>query len=481
MTRERILDAMAYVREDFLESAADSMRISARKRLLWKHIGAISASLLLAVGIFLFVQLGKTPDTISEHRILADADGPFGLGTYTDLEMRFGCGTDGFVYNQDAVVSMWQEAVEGRIVEILPALYTEPKTGERFHVLKLEVCDVIAGQNVPEILYFRLEEHLSTELLNFERFLIGMKQVGLERYPMYNEDEKRFESFSILFESSNAHGTEYGIFIPFDQDSGADLAVSDALWSLDGWNEAEISYLGGFERVLAQYPVKSGASLDETKETLTALYETSLNRYDYVYTISDFYNQDTKEAFDYMLADENGIFVQEVSAWHDTVGVYYTRYINGYPTPETIHIHLKDRKAHLEWWYGEPLYTQEDAQTTPDISAVMEELDLESIIPPHTENAEAFSVYSCFARGRYIKRAADLEDFGLISVTWYLTDGGYIYYDDLYILISADGSYQTIEREVLAALTGSNEYLHEKAYNTAYWYCDGDEVKLLFP
>ena len=45
MTRERILDAMAYVREDFLESAADSMRISARKRLLWKHIGAISASL----------------------------------------------------------------------------------------------------------------------------------------------------------------------------------------------------------------------------------------------------------------------------------------------------------------------------------------------------------------------------------------------------------------------------------------------------
>ena len=174
MTRERILDAMAYVREDFLESAADSMRISARNRLFWKHIGAISASLLLAVGIFLFVQLGKTPDTISEHRILADADGPFGLGTYTDLEMRFGCGTDGFVYNQDAVVSMWQEAVEGRIVEILPALYTEPKTGERFHVLKLEVCDVIAGQNVPEILYFRLEEHLSTELLNFERFLIGM-------------------------------------------------------------------------------------------------------------------------------------------------------------------------------------------------------------------------------------------------------------------------------------------------------------------
>ncbi len=482
MTRERIFHAMAYIRDDFLESAADSMCTPVRKRISWKHIGALAACFLLAVGIFLSAQLGKMPDMISEHKILENADGPFSLGTYHNLEMQFGCGTDGFVYDKDAILSMWRVAVEGRIVEILPALYTEPKTGERFHILKFEVCDVIAGQNVPETLYFRLEEHLSANLLDFERLIMGIKQTGLENYPMYNENEHRFESFSLLFETSNAHGTEYGVFIPFDEDTSGNLTVSDALWSLDGWNEAEISYVGGFVKEFAQYPVKSGASLAETKETLMRLYETGVrNGYDYVYTIADFYNKETKAVFDYMESDANAVFVQKVSAWSDTIGVYYTRYINGYETPETIHIHMTDRKAYLEWWYGEPIYTKEELQAMPDISAVMERLDLDAITPPHTENAEELTVYACFARGEYIKRASDSENFGLIAITWYLTDGGYIYYDDLYILISADGIYRTAEREALAELTGSNEYLHMKEYNTAYWYCDGDEVKMLFP
>ena len=119
-------------------------------------------------------------------------------------------------------------------------------------------------------------------------------------------------------------------------------------------------------------------------------------------------------------------------------------------------------------------FTGEDLAALPDLGGLMATLNLDGMTPPHMDYYEQMDVrlWRNGATGKYMK--VDGQVYGIVKVTWqFLANGVYdvtcSYYDALYYLVSADGSYRTAERAELERLVGEDPLILDPEYGVAVW------------
>ncbi len=358
--------------------------------------------------------------------------------------------------------------VEARVIEVLPDEYHDLLRGGRWRLLKLQVLDVVEGIDVPQEFYFRLPpRYAAEELMQYDSLIIGMKQDSLEGLVLLNTQTNTFESFSAVFRTCHDYGyPEMGCTLAF-----TDGTLDTSLWTLPGWNFHGVpdTYLSKE----SDYPVSIGDTIARAKKAIWKSYD-KWREYGWyfeprTYTLEEFKNEDARTALSYVKAFDNGVFLQSALC-QNPPSLHYTRYINGYPSTEQVHINDTDQVL----YYGEA-FTEQDLTSIPDIHAIIEQNDFSSIAPPHTPHYQELTQTSHGTTGWYTK--VNGKVYGIIKVYWdfcvpydpsdmSIHDPIKTYYDDMYIIAYPDGSYHEIDREELRALIVTEDGVNEVKIST---------------
>lgn len=345
--------------------------------------------------------------------------------------------------------------VEARVVEILPDTYRDALNNGYYKILKLETLDAIVGKNIPQSFYLRLGAWMSSELDRFDSLILSLEQLGIENYMMRNETTHTIEAFTLLFQIYHSYSPHYGSVVAF-----TDGVMDPSLWELDRWKIGDYylnKILKGDEYMY--YPASEGSTPASTKAEILEWFRDGrwASRLS-VITQADLMDD---PVFEYVAPFENGVFAHSLHLAADSV--HYYRLINGFPTTEQI-IVTADSVTHQ----GET-FTQEDLARLPDIGALLESLDLDTLTPPHMDFYEGMNLrlYRQGAAGKYAK--VDGQLYGIVSVTWQYIDQDITcsptsYYDALYYLLSPDGSCHTVEREELTTLLGDDPMILSPEY-----------------
>ena len=340
--------------------------------------------------------------------------------------------------------------VEGKVVEVLPDVYNQPLTAWKFHILRVQTVDDILGQNFPKEFYLRIEKGMSTELSQFDSLIFSLKQVGIDDYLMINQDKGTLETFTLLFDVYSSQHSMYNTALAY-----SDGVLDPSLWELTGWS------LGAYKEKCilengdnGRVPAKSGCSAEDSKVAIRAVAERSERLQKLrVETKADFPHN---AVFEYVAPFQNGIFLQE---YDGATRVTYTRLINGLRTNEQIVVQGKTVIRTGE------AFTEADLAELPDLCGFIEKLDLDSLEQPNGAYYQDMDVWqqSFGATGLYAKVNGQI--YGVVKVTWhYIQNGtcGHVlpdYYDAIYYLVDADGSYRTVTYQELYQLIGGDKFL----------------------
>lgn len=452
MRGDELLDVLERIDPDLIEKAARKPKVP------WLRWTAMAACLALIVGLcvhFFSTARQQTPVntpmpmiSLIDHTICPESlTGAQIIGSpVSGSDKSFG-GTQGCppIFSFDLNLM-----VEAKVIEVLPDAYTDPTTRWQFHIIRFETLEVMAGKNFPKEFYLRLSLEMSTELDQFDSLILSLRQVGIEDYILLNQTTRTMEAFSLVFEMDSCrHWSHFSTAMAFD-----DGVLDPSLWELEKWEPS--SYY--VEKILAgdpyiNFPAKEGSTVEDVKNYIYAKKQQSQQLQNLtVQTQADF---SKNAAFDYVKPFVNGVFIQSQLV---DGGVTYMRIINGFHTTERIA--LKGGSATYE---GEA-FTKEDLSALPDLGGMIETLDLESLEQPYGQYYNGLDVrlWNMGATGMYAK--VDGQVYGIVKVTWhYLKNGVYdttiSYYDALYYLINADGSYCTASWEELQYLIGNNDFL----------------------
>lgn len=346
--------------------------------------------------------------------------------------------------------------VEARVTEILPDMYRELGSGAAFHVLKLEILDVVSGKNVPKTLYLRLEGYLSPELDRFDSLLMSIEQVGLEDYLMLREDGY-LASFPMMFRvHHNFSRPHYGSVMAFT-DGTLDLS----LWDLERWGISP-KYL---DYVLGEhYVADEGDSIGTVKNNIRGKIRESTWFEEMAVYGKDAYTSETaQQVFSYVRPFENGVFMQSLR--RATPGavpaVFFTRKIDGFDSSEQI------RVAPEGVTYQGEAFTREELARMPDLGALIHRSQSQELDPPHMQDLEGKELVGRGITGKYFKVSGEV--YGVVRVSWVFHEDGpgnstIAYYDALFYLMRADGSYQIVSRDDLQDLIGEDVILWYARY-----------------
>lgn len=434
MKQETLLNAMEQIRDEYLESAVKSMRIDRRKSP-FRTIAVSAACITLCIGI-LVTSLLLTPASlpITEHRIVSsNINGPIRIenGTRSLLNASFG-GKYAGLFDPAAASCRWYLSAEAGVSALLPDIYEEIKNGERYRILKLSIHEALSCKNLPETIYFRVSEALAEALAMSDRLIVDLRQLGVERYPMRNTESGCMETFSLIFESADCDPI---IFVQKEN--------------------------GLYTESTELFP--QGSSLQEVKSKIRSEREGNGIPDARVYTSADFRCDETKAIFAYMASVTDGVFVQRVSA--DGYGgrhIVFTRYLNGFETPEEIEIFLSGN-GNVTLEHKPYKLTEQEIANAPALAPVIRKLTEETIAPPHTTSPMETVWFS--VTGWYDKKTSDGEMYAVIKLLWHLSDGRCLYFDDMYLIVNGNGSYQIAERDDLKALIGSSKHIENLPYN----------------
>lgn len=341
-------------------------------------------------------------------------------------------------------------SVHVRIKEILPDVYRHPfvEHDTDFYILRLRVLETIVGEGIPRDIYFALPAYLSTDLMEYDSFIMTIEQMGLEAYPMLNVTQKRMETFSLLFTtpthdqvsivgSDEKTALEKGAVLAF---SGNQLDTS--LWDKPGWGayKTRVAQWLTDESVWA-YPGKTGRNLPDTKAAIKELFSqhkyTPASRLD-VIGEDHFAWEEAQAAIAYVKSQGQGAFSLYLSGdmhYYDTNGYFdndmliYCRIINGFATNERIVIQKETRPndpAYQNVEYSDARFTEEDMEKLPDL--------LRGIAYIQTLQAEKWELEKISASYEKYENAV----FGYIVAQWKdTTDNQDV---KTYVLIFPDGT-----------------------------------------
>jgi hypothetical protein len=444
MTEKDLLNALSDMEEGYIEHAAAALEgrgaYGKRKRMR-KFIALAAAICLVVTGVICQRIIFSLP-------LLAASSHPEQItGTQGWIEGDHRSNAPASLATPGNVYS-YAIAVSARVTEVLPDLYQIPGRAEEYHILHLQVNDVIAGKNVPEEVYYLLAADLSPDLTEYTDIVFALEQISCENGIMLNTTKGRVETFDFLFDSYAypTYSQAEGYIVPFSNG-----ILDTGLWEKEGWKEVGLKHLPASPSdSLLYFPAYRGCTLEETKEMIRQkAYGVSGSRDDGTRTVSklsDFTSDAAQNVLEYVKPFENGVFYQnqQNGPWQS-----YTRLINGFLTDEVITLNSKTGAV----TYSGDTYTEEHLQNVPDISALIQKLQEKEPMPPHLWVTKDMTRNYYQIKGRY----ALVNDrvYGIVSVKWQYRDEQFDYHDDeLYYLVSPDGSYRRINKLALQIFTG---------------------------
>lgn len=358
-------------------------------------------------------------------------------------------------------------SVHAKIEEILPDTYCLHDTYCRstkvpYRILRLRVLDTIVGSNMPNQIYYLLPTYLSMDLLEYDSFILTVRQVGLEDYSVINATQQTMEAFTLLFE-------------PWSKDAcwGSVLAFSDgvldpSLWEKAGWNHVKDQVMEWIApEGPAIYPGKLGRNIRDTKAAILAARQTAEadNWYTWlprVITSNDLYWKEARQALRYVRsAGANNFLTCELVQGPINFTAYcadflYIRYINGFPTNEYVSFRTRQYAPSSLWdtlrqgctlWevpnrfypgsvdYSYCQFTQEDLQNLPDLPALVERA--KTFDPPKTEQPLQFRLE--LVTGEYVKYEGYV--FAYATCYWrYCDEDGSSHLMPVYYRLFPDGT-----------------------------------------
>ena len=457
MKDRNLFDAMGGIDPRYIADAAPTGRRHKRR-----NFAMVASVCLILAGVMLFLTIPT-----STARTVPIINGASTTLSYSPLSSPAGnggsSGDSPSLPSSDFEFPSAHCVVEGRILEISPDIYMDLPTyvpngyaSRRlgtYHLLKVQVIDVVIGKGIPREFYFQLPADCThPELLEYDSFIFAMNQIGMEDHVFLNTRTNTYETFSMVFEI-RPDLVRLGGLSAFTNGK-LDTSLWTTVW---GRNYSSISKYLGDE---SNFPIKSWHTTEQAKQAIRTHYHTYYKdvKFRAVMSKSDFENEQAKAALKYIQPFKNGVFSFELG--------YAMRIINGYRTTEVIRISPNRME------YEGEAFTKQDLVNLPDISKIFEQNDFSSMAPPHTPSYKELTQTANSTTGWYTK--ANGKVYGIVKISWEFCapdDTTKTYYDDMYIIAYPDGTYLEIDREELRALIvtedGMNkEWISTQPYNT---------------
>lgn len=346
-------------------------------------------------------------------------------------------------------------SVHAKIVEILPDTYCfydvfNRNTKTAYRILRLRVLDTIVGSNMPSQIYYLLPAYLSMDLMEYDSFIVTVRQLGVENHTMVNATQQTLEAFTLLFEPWSVDAC-WGSVMAF-----SDGVLDPSLWDKDGWNHVKDEVLSwiapeGPER----YPGKLGRNVKDTKTAILNARQLAEQEYWYgwlprVVTTNTFWWKEARQELRYIRSEEGfrHIYLKQspINFADAYVHACYVRYINGFETNEQIYITtlafdlsdipsvLKNGGVRREVDHF-VRFTDEDLQNLPDLPDFVEKV--KTFDPPKVEGAKGLMLRNMDAQYTKYKDYV----FGEVSCTWKYEEDGQKRTLRLYHVIFPDGTH----------------------------------------
>ena len=461
MKNKNLLDGLGGIDHDLIEEAE---RYPKRRKIRrWTKIGALAASLAVAVSLGLLL-----PRWRDNQAAIADAHKLTGV-----QELIFGEeDMSGEKEMRIAPNFPLQTVIEARVIEILPDTY-RPCEGREVRVAKLEVLDAIRGKGLPKEIYLYYRYYDTTIFNGYDRLILSVEQMGVENYMLLNTTQKQAEFFPHMFQDAT-YDLGYGSVIAFK-----DGVLDVGFWEKANYLNMEDYYIQSMLENPDQYgyPAAYGDTPDDVKDRIRQLAakEEGTEPRDYR-TAKDFFTSvESRQIQDYLSPDSGNVFKQAFR-WVrmsdnliDTVmALEYTRVVNGFLTDEVITLYLDSGKVE----YSGEKYSTEDLSKLPNLGAELEKMDLFALTPPHIDLPEGMKL--CYARANGFYRKAKGEVYGIICVKWqYRYNDSYVHNallrDDYYCLYDANGNSQVLERDALKEIIGDDPLIGDFYYNLSWF------------
>ncbi len=390
--------------------------------------------------------------------------------------------------------------IEAKVSEILPFVYSHPKSSYNIYVVELEILDTVRGEGLPNKIYYQYrgyDEHLFE---GHDTFILSLTQIGIQNYVLINKTTNSVEFFPNMFETCGISDPTYGSIIAF-----TDGILDISFWKktfvnttpyedYDDYypNKGSVEYIGPNN----YYPARVGYTVEQTKEKLYqsiqaaqddkyTLYFKCNNVTPYYLTVDDiFISEQEKEFLEYVSPSAQSVFYYSLSSYihpvtinglqYANISMTYVRLINGFTaTQETINVSGRIlpvgskrtiAMASDSQYITHTRFTEEELSRAPDIGKVIASLDLDALVPPHITPDDTAQLAGCEAKGTY-KKVGD-KIYGIVSVVWlYTFDNPNTYLmDDLYYLYDSDGNASIVERDELQAIIGHSSIIENFKY-----------------
>ena len=352
-------------------------------------------------------------------------------------------------------------------IECLPDTYYEFSDWYKTEIrlVRMKVLKNLGKYKVLDEFYLMVPVDFMTDFTTYGSFVIkDLVQYGYEGFVLYNKTLGCAERFDLpLCACSPYNFISAENMIAFDKNDNFDISLWYSTLAWEAESENYIEYMADGKYAL----VSDGYTLAQTEEKLMERINDS-QEYSFMHTISDA-NEEERKALDYVLSAENGLFIaeHEYYAHYAPYQITYRtqRYIEGYPTNETLSI-SRDK---IE--FSSVKFTAEDIENMPDLAYAMkginEEFQNGNIKAPHlTVNVSGKTGYFGIF-GWYEKSENGV--FGIVRITWkFLYDNkiGYVA-DDKYYVVTAEG-YEDITRDELLNLVNNDlNYIYTKSYGSS--------------
>ncbi len=372
--------------------------------------------------------------------------------------------------------------IEAEIIEVYPDLYTYGSghdsifnSKDTLHVAKVKVLESFNTAGLPEEIFISYK-HYGTDIFDgYERFIMSLNQVGVENYLLINETQRRIDYFSNMFESHYVD-MGYGSFIAFN-----DNKVDTTFWEKANYMDSYTPNLPpAMERVLDErgfyvYPATRTSTLKEVKANVhrqikakNKNFPNSRNDHsDYLTSDDIFVSEEAKKIKDYVKPGKNNVFSYSLTVDSEGIKAVYTRLVNGFKTDEVITIR-EGGDSNREVVVTGGKHTLEDLEKMPDISSVIEDLEILNMKPPRVDPVKlGLSLKSVSAEGIYRKTGGKL--YGVVRVLWMFTDGKVNARDAVYFLYDESGEGRIISEEELRQIIGDDDFIIDTHNGSVYY------------
>lgn len=333
--------------------------------------------------------------------------------------------------------------VTAKAIETLPGTfsYLDSKWNRTYRIIRMETVTTHLGSNMADEFYFLLPSYIDAELTEFDCLLLTyLTQYSYENQILLDQETNELQAFDLL------------LFTSYHMWGFQDQVCVKNIYDPD------------------DYPGDLGKSLDQMQQEILVSYSPSSHTT--VRSLNDITSNEITDVLTYLTPFKNGTYIQTydpLTMYSDNHYIGYCRYLNGYPTNETIFI-SGERVSH-----SDEKFTQEEIQDLPDLpsalSAINQAFDAGQIAPPHILDYENTTLKDQTIHGWYAK--CDSGVYGVIRVGWnYSAIDRYSQdrLDDKYYIIGQHSSEVVpIQRDDLIDMLGESgaDYVFKGDYDSS--------------